>query len=746
MIGSDRLPPSSALLPFELPHGYCMTSPAAFTLERLLDGLVGQRDLRPQVYFKSSLTALSHAMEDQVLAQVSLSDDFPLVIASFQEERFYRQEAQRYQRIAQQSRQVYVLAAQDTQFNHQSGDYECIAFDGDDPLHQEWNLIILGDTYSSCLICQERQSAIPPIEQTVSVPGAGIQTTRMDQARQFEGIWTFDRCTTLKAAHLLLDRILYYRPELRAKIEAGQQQWFANEPESSCEGEINPAPFADRLVTYLQSGQYKLMRTYRSLAQKERQERLINLISTSIRQSLNPDEVLDVAVQELGQALGACRTLVYACNDRTEEVQIRHEFLGRPVASLHNRTWPLSQNPLFTTIADQLTPIYLDHPLKNSQVQASELLQSLVDTWEIAGWLLLPVLHQGQLLGVVELHHCGTPDQVWSPEDLELAEAVSTQLGVAFIQAHSFAHLEQLNRQLAALEQTRDNLTAILGHELRTPLSTVQVCLESLATEPDMPEELQQVMIQTALSDAERLRCLVQDFLTLSRLEGGRVDWHPEWISVQECVDMALSAIEARRRQEALASIAVDIDPLLPLIQIDGEWVVEVLSKLLDNACKFTPASGQIQIRVTQESRSSQTPESLQITIADTGRGIDPDRLEAVFDRFYQEEGALRRTAGGTGLGLAICRQVITRMGGQIWAESPGRNLGASFHFTLPIVSNLAETPLQSTLQESLHQDILPDPPPRPQITRSQTSTSESPRPQTSRKTVSKRSSRKPRS
>ncbi len=682
-----------------------MTSPAAFTLERLFEGLVGQRDLRPQVYFKSSLTALSHAMEDQVLAQVSAHENFPLVIASFQQERFYRQEAQRYQRIAQQSRQVYVLAAQDTQFNHQSGDYECIAFTEDDPLRQEWNLVILGDTYSSCLICQERQSAIAT-EPAASPPVEGMQATRMDQSRQFEGIWTFDRCTTLKAAHLLLDRILHYRPELRAKIEVAQEQWFANEPQSACEEEIHPEPFADRLVTYLQSGQYKLMRTYRSLAQKERQERLINLISTSIRQSLNPDEVLEVAVQELGQALGACRTLVYACNDHTEEVQIRHEFLGRPVASLQNRTWPLSRNPLFTTIADQLTPIYLDRPQENSQVQASELLQSLVDTWEISGWLLLPVLHQGQLLGVVELHHCGSPDQVWSPEDLALAQAVSTQLGVAFIQAHSFAHLEQLNQQLAALEQTRDNLTAILGHELRTPLSTVQVCLESLATERDMPEELQQVMIQTALSDAERLRCLVQDFLTLSRLEGGRVDWHPEWISLQECVDMALSAIEARRRQGALATIAVEIDPHLPLIQIDGEWVVEVLSKLLDNACKFTPATGQIQIRVGQP-----TPEYLQITIADTGRGIDPDRLEAVFDRFYQEEGALRRTVGGTGLGLAICRQVITRMGGQIWAESPGRNLGASFHFTLPIVSTLAETPLQSTLQEPLHPDILPDPP-----------------------------------
>jgi signal transduction histidine kinase len=75
----------------------------------------------------------------------------------------------------------------------------------------------------------------------------------------------------------------------------------------------------------------------------------------------------------------------------------------------------------------------------------------------------------------------------------------------------------------------------------------------------------------------------------------------------------------------------------------------------------------------------------LEITITDTGRGIEPNRLETVFERFYQEEGALRRTAGGTGIGLAICRQIILNLGGQIWAESLGRDQGSQFHFTLPI-------------------------------------------------------------
>jgi signal transduction histidine kinase len=74
--------------------------------------------------------------------------------------------------------------------------------------------------------------------------------------------------------------------------------------------------------------------------------------------------------------------------------------------------------------------------------------------------------------------------------------------------------------------------------------------------------------------------------------------------------------------------------------------------------------------------------------VADTGRGIEPNRLETVFDRFYQEEGALRRSAGGTGLGLAICRQIVTNWGGEIWAQSQGKNHGSEFHFTIPLVAD----------------------------------------------------------
>ncbi|MGC8711149.1 MAG: DICT sensory domain-containing protein, partial [Leptodesmis sp.] len=106
-------------------------------LEDLLQALP---ELRPQMYFKPSLTALSHAMEDQVLA----STDQPIVIANFQRERFYRQEAHRYLRISQRTNQVYVLAAPETDFANRSEHYETIAFNPTDALAQEWHLVVIG--------------------------------------------------------------------------------------------------------------------------------------------------------------------------------------------------------------------------------------------------------------------------------------------------------------------------------------------------------------------------------------------------------------------------------------------------------------------------------------------------------------------------------------------------------------------------------------------------------------------------
>lgn len=651
-------------------------------------------NLRPQIYFKSSLTALSHAMEDQVLA----GNDQPLVIATFQRERFYRQEANRYRRIAERTSQVYVMAAPETEFRNASEYYETIAFNPQDQLSQEWNLVVLGQHYATCLVCMERQDLAETLD--------ALEQFAMEQTRPFEGIWTSDRQVSLKVAELLLERVLYYRPELTSKVQEAfaiygiRQTSGKGKKASTRTKQVSQAPngsslndpFAYRLVTYLQAGQHKLLRVYRSLAAKERKERLVNSITATIRQSLNPQEVIKVAAQELGEAMQACRCLIYRCKATDSSAKISHEFLCNGVSSLKGKAWVLQGNPLFKEVVKRQEKVYIEetdqidkNPLFSS-AKSQESLQKIAKKWQIKGWLMIPIFYQGQLLGMVELHQCNCNSKIWQEDDLLMVDAIATQLGAAIIQAETYVNLEDLNQQLEALERTRSNLIAITGHELRTPLSTIQICLETLNQEPDMPLEMRKVMLDTALEDAERLRKLVQDFLTLSHLESGRVDWNPESLSLTECIDLAISGIRSHHSKQKVPGIETEVPSDLPLVKADGEWLVELLSKLLDNACKFTEPDGKVKIQAKCNGE-----QMVEVTISDTGRGIEPNRLDAVFERFYQEEGSLRRSVGGTGLGLAIGKQIVNGWGGKIWADSAGKNQGSEFHFTIPYMETESE-------------------------------------------------------
>jgi DICT domain-containing protein/signal transduction histidine kinase len=630
--------------------------------ESVLSELLRQMpQLRSHLYFKSSLTALSHAMEDRVLA----GTDRPLLIASFQQEKFYRQEAHRYRRLGEISDQVYVVAAPDTEFSDLIEEYELVPFQQTDALANEWHLIAIGAQSAACLICREK----------VGTPSDVPVLPEIDPSRRFEGIWTFDRQVTIAAAHILLDRIQGYRPELAAKIAQAKQEYLIAVPSIPHDHSASADAFVQRLVTYLQARQYKLLKAYRSIEEKEERERLVNSITGAIRRSLNSADILHVAALELGKATKVSRCLIYQYRLEDRTTTIAHEYLAdRQAASLIGKSWSLADNPIFKAVVKTHESTSL------AEVNITKTWQRTLTKLGITDWLIVPVLHQDRILGTIELHQHQPSPLPWSDDTITLVEAIATQIGSTLIQAESYTNLEYLNEQLEALDRTRANLVAITGHELRTPLSTIQVCLESLATEPDMSPELRQVMLHTALGDAERMRKLVQDFLTLSQLESGRIQWHPEPLSLEECIDLALSGLNSRRYDRDLPKIIVNIPADLPFVRADGEWLVEVLTKLLDNACKFTTGKDRIGIEAYN------VESMLEVVVADTGRGIAPELLQKVFERFYQAEGSLRRTAGGTGLGLAICRQIVNGWGGEIWAESAGKDSGSRFHFTVPSI------------------------------------------------------------
>jgi DICT domain-containing protein/signal transduction histidine kinase len=648
------------------------------TLNSLLDSLLEAfPDLRTQVYFKGSLKALSHAIEDLVL----VGTDRPLVIANFQQERFYRQETRRYQRIAQRTEQVYVLATPDTDFGQVDAPYMTIALDPTDRLAQEWHVVVIGQKYSACLVCHEHSSS--------------LDAELLDQSRQFKGFWTFDRAVSLKAADLMLQTIQSYRPELSASIQQAKKRYSLakNNPKKSKNQivALDARLFTDRLVTYLQSSQYKLLRTYRKIALQEQKERLINSITNTIRQSLNFEAILAVTATQIGQIFSQSRCLIYQYTPGSQRQPLAYEYVGSPLDSMKGKLWSLADYPLFQAALANNQTIAIADVNQDTSLKAQPTLKTELHQHQIQACLIVPIRYQEIWLGILELHEA--EPHLWQEEEVSLIEEISAQVGVALIQAQAYSNLETLNQQLSDLERTQNNLVAIVGHELRTPLSTIQVCLESLASEPEMPIALQQTMLEMALSDSERLRKLIQDFLTLSRLESGLTHWQLEAISLQESLDLVISNFTAYQSASAAPQITVNLPTSLPLVYVDGEGLTEVLTKLIDNAYKFTKADDKIiisaQAKPLEESSDREsgnlTNQQMEIVISDTGKGIAANQLEEIFECFYQGEGFLQRSVGGTGLGLAIARRIIQRMGGMIWATSAGIGQGSEFHFTIPL-------------------------------------------------------------
>ncbi len=249
------------------------------------------------------------------------------------------------------------------------------------------------------------------------------------------------------------------------------------------------------------------------------------------------------------------------------------------------------------------------------------------------------------------------------------------------------------------LEHIRHNFIAIVGHELRTPLCTIEVCLESLTLQLEASEQdetYQKEMLAIALNDLERLKKLIKDFFTLARLQQGQLYHHQEYVEVSAILELALTGFKNQKSRRRIPRIKLELPLDLPKIKTNGDRLVEAITKLLENACKFTQPQGEITIQVQLRNRTTEQlsglskaedNQLLEVIISDTGRGIAPHNLKAIFNCFYQEENYLKRTVNGEGIGLTICSQIIRSLGGKIWAHSAGKEQGSSIHFTLPVTT-----------------------------------------------------------
>jgi len=296
--------------------------------------------------------------------------------------------------------------------------------------------------------------------------------------------------------------------------------------------------------------------------------------------------------------------------------------------------------------------------------------QRLVPALAPTSYMAVPMVARGRTLGAILFAVTAESGRRYGRRDLELATDVGRRAGYAIDHA-------LLYRTAEGAARAREELMAMVAHDLKNPLNTIQLAVRVLLEDGRVPDDAAHQLERHALAAvqraADRMYRLIHDLLDLARADAGRLWIRPAPTDAEE---LLREAVDAHCSIAAAKSITLEAtaDGSLPSVLADRERIAQVFSNLIGNALKFTPSGGRVSVRGRRA-----TP-GVRFAVEDTGPGMRPDEQAHVFDRFWQ---AAKASALGTGLGLSIAKAIVEGHGGSIGVEStPG--LGSVFEFSLP--------------------------------------------------------------
>ena len=301
------------------------------------------------------------------------------------------------------------------------------------------------------------------------------------------------------------------------------------------------------------------------------------------------------------------------------------------------------------------------------------------ETLSSAELLYLPLQTGGRSVGIMGVKWKNS-DEGLARESYRLLEAFASQAALAIERADLAQKAEQA-QLLQATEKLERSLLNSISHDLRTPLSSITGALSTLRYEGNSPDgESRRELINLACEEAERMNRFVSNLLDITRLEAGVLKIKKEPYDMQDLLGSCLASLEPRLKER---KVQIDIPPSLPLIPMDSVLMAQVLVNLLDNALKYSPPEGIIEIVAWIREKW------LQIEVTDQGPGIPEKNLTQVFNKFFRL--SRNEEVSGTGLGLAISKGIVEAHGGKIWAENrPGG--GSKIIFTVPLTVSERES------------------------------------------------------
>jgi signal transduction histidine kinase len=332
------------------------------------------------------------------------------------------------------------------------------------------------------------------------------------------------------------------------------------------------------------------------------------------------------------------------------------------------------------------------------------LLIEQLDKYEVN--LIVPLYLRDKLVGILFLGDKKSGD-VYSLEDLRVLEIVASQSAVAMQNAQLFEEqkkftiylkrevdkatkdLQLANIQLKKLDKAKSEFISIASHQLRTPLTVIKGYV-SMINEGDFGQVPQPILnpLDRIFKSTLRIIGLVEDLLNISRIESGRMKYDFAKVDLAELVAEVFDELSQTAKNKGLRFELIKPKEKLPPIILDRGKIREVIMNLMDNAIKYTE-SGSIIVKIEKMDHT------VNFSVTDTGRGLEPDEIPLLFQKFSRAKGVQLVHTEGTGLGLYIAKQIVAKHGGEIGVTSPGKDKGSTFYIRFKIENKKLEKLLQ---------------------------------------------------
>ena len=290
--------------------------------------------------------------------------------------------------------------------------------------------------------------------------------------------------------------------------------------------------------------------------------------------------------------------------------------------------------------------------------------------------MIVPLLARDRVLGVMSFVFAESGRR-YTEEDLRTAEDLARRCATAIENAQLYLSEQRARRSADVANRAKDEFLAVVSHELRTPLNAILGWAKLLGN-PEFDERRRTGAVGTIERNAVAMAQLVEDLLDMSRVISGKMRLEVQQVELPRVVESAIDSVRPAATAKGV-EIAAVLDNTVPTLYGDSTRLQQITWNLLSNAVKFTAKGGRVDVVIRR------AESSIEVSVADTGRGIAASFLPYVFDPFRQEDASASRSRGGLGLGLAITKQLVELHGGHISVHSAGEGHGATFVVTLPI-------------------------------------------------------------